>query len=201
MALYVGADSLVGSTIKLVLTGNFKKAIAVVIWYYKMAWESITFKHQHCIWLEYVHHSEVRVVWNKQIGIKILSRLSPVLGLCSRWDNGNGSHCANSGLRGSMCVCCALPLPIVTLQHSHANAFILSNWIHRQLIRHLRYPDEPNKMGGHWTMYVDLVSPALQSLPGHNLVARRMLVIEDVEGKCFVFELTFISASLLRRWM
>lgn len=155
-----------------------------------MAWKSVIFKHQHCIWLEYVHHSEVQplggVEQSKQIGIKMLSRLSPVPGLCSRWDNGNSSHCANSGLRGSMCVCCALPLPprpIVTLQHSHANAFVLSNWIHRQLIRHLRYPDEPNKMGGRWTTYVDLVSPALQSLPGHNLVALRMLVIEDVEGK------------------
>ncbi|KAG1954449.1 keratin Kb40 [Pimephales promelas] len=42
-----------------------------------------------------------------------------------------------------------------------------------------------------YVLYVDLISSALQSLPGHNLVAQRMLVIEDVEGKCFVFELTF----------
>lgn len=52
-----------------------------------------------------------------------------------------------------------------------------------------------------YVLYVDLLSPALQSLPGHNLVALRILVIEDVEGKCIVFELTFISASPLRRWM
>jgi len=42
-----------------------------------------------------------------------------------------------------------------------------------------------------YVLYVDLISSALQSLPGHNLVAQRMLLIEDVEGKCFVFELTF----------
>lgn len=107
------------------------------------------------------------------------------------------------------CVCNALPLPprpTVTLQHSHANAFILSNWILRQLIRQLRYPDEPNKAQlclnvGCRAAYVDLFFPALQSLLGQNLVALMMLTREDVEGKCLVFELTFIFVAPLRRWM